>query len=339
MRPLLLLFLVASAAFADALFTWQPTTKSPRFILSRTSPLMLSKSVDRYLKRLPKESLWTIFEREVKEQGSSAWLTKTELRLPEGKTDLLPVKAKKVRIALVANDVDDMMPAGERISHLVEQFELAGADVYVIPLGADLVYPLEADREKFREKVSKTFDALVAIGGDDIAPSLSQAPAGLSTHFHEVRDQAELKWLRRYLKTGCGPLFGICRGQQLTAVALGHALIGDLPTQKKTEAHANNEHEISIGTSTKNILYDILKKTEAEVYCAHHQAVIPRANSPLKVNAVAESGDKEVVESMQTDDRKVFLVQFHPELMDDETGKKILQGMVAHAKKRSCHRR
>ncbi len=75
-------------------------------------------------------------------------------------------------------------------------------------------------------------DRLLLQGGNDIAPE-SYGESPLSPEYGEdrIRDRYEIELLDASIEAG-KPVLGICRGCQLTNVALGGTLYQDTPTQR-----------------------------------------------------------------------------------------------------------
>jgi putative glutamine amidotransferase len=148
----------------------------------------------------------------------------------------------------------------------------------------------------------------------------------MAAHVMELdieRDRYEIPLIRAAIERDM-PVFGICRGVQALAVALGGRLILDIPTQVPGCArhHADREpprhsarHELEIRPGS--LLASILPP--AEHRCSnsrHHQAVLAGETCPGIISAVAP-GDG-VAEAMEISGRRWTLgVQWHPEYLGD----------------------
>ena len=130
------------------------------------------------------------------------------------------------------------------------------------------------------------------------------------------RDVFEMELVRAFYKAG-KPIFGICRGCQLINITLGGDVYQDLPSQnpactirhfqKGTDGHYPTHH---VTLTEGSALYDVFGKT-TYVNSRHHQG-IRKVGQGLYVTAKAPDG---VVEGIETKDRQVVAVQWHPENM------------------------
>jgi putative glutamine amidotransferase len=158
-------------------------------------------------------------------------------------------------------------------------------------------------------------------GGGDVDPRLYGAGNSLSlvSEVNEERDRFELDVVRRTQESRV-PVLGICRGSQITNVALGGALVPDLQ-QAGYEDHrkrhdGDRRHAVSLQEGS--ILAGIARGTAGVVNSSHHQAV--RTPGPgLLVAARSADGVVEALEREPgTDGPFLLLVQWHPERMADQ---------------------
>lgn len=155
-------------------------------------------------------------------------------------------------------------------------------------------------------------DAVVVVGGEDLAPALWGGAAGdpHEGRHHEAADEAQLALVERALRRGT-PLLGICRGHQLLAVATGGTLVphldGDLhrtpgaPPERYLHEHAV---DLAVGSRLRAAL-----GARPLVRSGHHQAVATTGRG-LQVVGRAEDG---VVEAVEHATLPVVGVQWHPE--------------------------
>jgi putative glutamine amidotransferase len=157
-------------------------------------------------------------------------------------------------------------------------------------------------------------------GGGDVDPGLYGRGDAFSVaqEVDEERDRFEMAVIRRAQERGV-PLLGICRGAQLTNVALGGTLHIDLesegyPSHRKA-GEQDRRHDVVV--EVPGILYDIVGHGMGEVNSAHHQAVdVP--GKGLRVAARSPEGIVEALEWEDPDERPfLLLVQWHPERMID----------------------
>ncbi len=230
-------------------------------------------------------------------------------------------------VVLIAND-------GKRPQEAVKSFQHAGVKPMVLPVAAELNLPEPSQRQAFRELLARSADALVALGGNDIDPALyGEAPWDPNHKFNRTRDEAELALVRQYIATGKGRLYGICRGHQMISVALGFKLIQDLESEG-VNGHKEGVHEVQLlGPRNTRLRTGLDGAKKAEVNTYHHQAVRYEDRKGIIVTAVAGSGPNRVVEALESSDGRIMTFQFHPERMEDEVGKAILNRMVKEVKR------
>lgn len=165
--------------------------------------------------------------------------------------------------------------------------------------------------------VPATLDAAHGIllpGGGDPDPALYGKPELRSLcRIDAERDALEFEAIRVAFAVGL-PMLGICRGLQVTNVALGGTLIADLPTAGFDEHHwleGDRVHDLTILPGTG--LSEITGEGVAWVNSAHHQGVdivAPR----LAVSARSHDGVIEALEWAQPVGKPfLLLVHWHPE--------------------------
>ena len=173
---------------------------------------------------------------------------------------------------------------------------------------------------------------LVITGGAfDVHPSLFGAD--------DVHDTVVLKEGRTDFELGITkamlerdkPVFGICGGQQLLAVALGGTLIQHIPDEvdnplphEQPNPRDEPGHEVRVTPGT--LLHDLTGEDTFAVNSAHHQAV-KEVSDNLTINAIAPDG---VIEGIEDAAYSFCLgVQWHPEFHITSADKKIFDGFIA----------
>ena len=121
---------------------------------------------------------------------------------------------------------------------------------------------------------------------------------------------SELAYLKEIFKLNKKKILGICGGMQLINVFFGGTLIQDILDDNPSR---NNHLKLSshkININNKTLLSSIFKLKSARVNTFHHQAV-GKLGKNLIVSAIASDG---VVEAIETPNKKMLAVQWHPEL-------------------------
>ncbi|WP_370056848.1 gamma-glutamyl-gamma-aminobutyrate hydrolase family protein [Leifsonia sp. EB41] len=156
-------------------------------------------------------------------------------------------------------------------------------------------------------------DAVVIVGGEDIAPRFYGGSAGYpheSLH-RETADAAQLALVHRAIERGL-PLLGICRGLQIVNVALGGTLVQDLGESD----HVRRGVPIPEVLTTHPVLLEPDSRVEellggpvVAVRSAHHQAA-DVVGEGLRVTGRAPDGH---VEAIEHETAPILAVQWHPE--------------------------
>ena len=214
--------------------------------------------------------------------------------------------------------------------------------------GVPLVIPVTDDDAQI-EAVLAAIDGLVMTGGEDFDPLkwYGEEPVRALGEVVPERDAFDVKLVRAAVAKGI-PVLGICRGEQLLAVAFGGSLWQDIPSQLKDSyvKHRQGPTSGAWGTHTiaiekGSMLSRVLNgRTSAVVNSFHHQA-IKQVPQGFKVVATAADGIIEAVErsgrlAPQFGDGGAFIlgVQFHPEVITNAGNPEFLpifQKLVAEA--------
>ncbi len=215
---------------------------------------------------------------------------------------------KRPVIAITTNFTSNELE-GNPISAYAAAIVAAGGTARLIPRDIP-----ENSYTSLREE----YDGLLLSGGGDVDILLFSGEANPAIGIPSPqRDRLEITLAKLAVESGW-PLFGICRGIQVLNVALGGALITDIPSQYKTSiqhatpAEAGRQylaHTVKI--EKKNLLARIIREEEILVNSFHHQAIKSPAER-LVVTARAWDGLIEAVELPGTE-KPVIGVQWHPE--------------------------
>jgi putative glutamine amidotransferase len=172
------------------------------------------------------------------------------------------------------------------------------------------------DDEVSAGEVLERIDGLLLSGGGDVDPQLyGEQPHPKMGAITPERDRSEIALARTALARNM-PVFGICRGHQVLAVAAGGTLVQDILSQ----VHGSFKHyqdaprwyaTHQVKARQGSLLATILGN-EFRVNSFHHQAV---KNIPAGWSATAVSDDG-VNEAMEHPGyRFAVSVQWHPENM------------------------
>jgi len=195
--------------------------------------------------------------------------------------------------------------------------------------GLPLVLMHSESREVIAEYVRRA-DGVLLTGGEDVnpdlyAPGLRAAIKKLArtTPDGGLRDLSELLVLDEVFRQR-KPLLAVCRGHQLLNVALGGALIVDLPTQRPSDVNhrrmdRKSEKVHSVRLTRGSVLAKIASRQTLGVNSTHHQAV-GRVAPALRAVAVSKDGVVEGLEQKPGSQWLPFLlsVQWHPERLQAE---------------------
>ncbi len=159
-------------------------------------------------------------------------------------------------------------------------------------------------------------DGLLITGGAfDVDPALFGAESRHATVTLKSRRTAfELAIVKGALERDL-PIFGICGGEQLLAVALGGTLVQHIPDEVESPlAHEQPNprtepgHDVSVEAGT--LLREIVGADRIPVNSAHHQSVKAVPDS-VTVNSYSSDG---VIEGVEDRSKRFCLgVQWHPE--------------------------
>lgn len=193
--------------------------------------------------------------------------------------------------------------------------------------GVPVVIPVTTDDAQI-EAALNAVDGLIMTGGEDFDPLkwYGEEPLRALGEVVPERDEFDVKLVRAAVAKGI-PVLGICRGEQLLAVAFGGSLWQDIPSQvgESFVKHRQGSTTSSYGTHSISIekgsfLEKATGRTEAAVNSFHHQAV---KVLPKGMKVVARSADG-IVEGVEREGRLegypdggalIIGTQFHPECL------------------------
>lgn len=230
------------------------------------------------------------------------------------------------RTLLIANLPKDYTKKTERVEKFKFYFEKKQQKSFILPINANLGLNLQETRELFHE-ISEKFPLLVAMGGEDVDPSFYKKENFHARNTVPERDRFEIALIKSYVTSAKGFLLGVCRGSQITSVALGYQLIQDIPFHfEKNVQHSETWHDIKLTPTTNSLLKGVTPSSDTlYVNSLHHQSVVYKEGGPLEIAARSADG---ITEATEFKNGRGLLLQFHPELMNSDLGFRILSRVV-----------
>ena len=169
------------------------------------------------------------------------------------------------------------------------------------------------------ESLLPHLSGLILAGGGDIAPECYGGESHPLVYMvDEGRDRMELSLAREVIQREI-PTLAICRGLQITNVALGGTLYPHLPDHfgdsidHRKPPREPTPHRIEVDQDSR--LAAIMESDNVETMSWHHQALNQVAD---ELHIVARAADG-VIEAVELTGHPWFIgVQWHPELTSDQ---------------------
>jgi hypothetical protein len=205
--------------------------------------------------------------------------------------------------------------------------------------GVPVLIPPVSDPEVIINTL-ENIDGLLLTGGGDHNPLWAGEEPQKGLHgINATRDLPELLITRLAFNRQI-PMFGICRGMQTLAFALGGRVAQDInATLKHSQEADKSEPTHSVFLSPESMIRGIYGTGQMFVNSFHHQAVSD-TGPHFKATASSPDGITEAMES--TEHKSIIGVQWHPEWLGDD-GQKLFQWLVNRAGEfsmaKSLHRR
>lgn len=193
--------------------------------------------------------------------------------------------------------------------------------------GTPMLIPPVSDPEVIINTL-ENIDGLLLTGGGDHNPLWAGEEPQKELHgINATRDLPELLITRLAFNRQI-PMFGICRGMQTLAFALGGRVAQDInATLKHSQEADKSEPTHSVILSPESMIRDIYGTEQIFVNSFHHQAI---SDTGPHFKATASSPDG-IIEAMESTEHKLILgVQWHPEWLGDE-GQKLFKWLVNRA--------
>jgi putative glutamine amidotransferase len=211
-------------------------------------------------------------------------------------------------------------------------------DLALFRAGAQVV-TIKPSRRSELHKMVEGLDALLLTGGEDIDPTLYNAPRDLANFINSERDELEMELLNLAAELDI-PTLAVCRGSQLLSVKYGGHLVNFEPNSENIHGFRLSNtiqfsgHHVDILPDT--VLSRIFPHPELLTNSIHHQSIADAGL--LKVSARSKDGCIESVEHPEYD--FMLGVQWHPELraLFEPASQKLFNALIQAAKeKRSAN--
>lgn len=204
-----------------------------------------------------------------------------------------------------------------------EKHQLSLTETYLNAIdragGLPVVLPSSITDEEAIGELLEHVDGVLLSGGIDVHPRrFGEEVLPACGAIDETRDAFELALTRKAIGRGM-PLFGICRGVQVLAVALGGTLFQDIESQLGLPASAHRQEEPmddykhAVRFKEGGLLARVTGTTLMLTNSKHHQS-IKEAGDRLVVEGITMDGIIEAVS--MAGNESVFGVQFHPECFE-----------------------
>ncbi|MGZ5279140.1 MAG: gamma-glutamyl-gamma-aminobutyrate hydrolase family protein, partial [Pseudobdellovibrionaceae bacterium] len=240
-------------------------------------------------------------------------------------------KDSQLHSLLIANSYKDHTHAPNRLFNFLEPLQKQNMSGVVLPVGA-LYQKTKAERKSFYQEVASKVGLLVVMGGHDVDPGLYGQKTNGAVNTNHLRDQLEIEVIQNYDRLSKGKILGVCRGLQITSVALGYKLNQDLERDLRVqEKHeGGTHHQILLQKTDNSILRNSFAGMSAVTVDSHHHQAFDidsqNLDRRLQIAAISPEG---VVEALESRDNRILLLQFHPEKMDMyfQSGQWIFNGL------------
>lgn len=193
------------------------------------------------------------------------------------------------------------------VNYLLTAAEMYGFDILPVLL------PITDDSPETIRKYARQFDGFLFTGGDDVDPArYGEEKHEKCGNIEPERDGFEFALLREVMRLD-KPVFGICRGIQVMAVACGASLVQDIPTEVENSADHAPDHLHPVTAS--GWVAEIAGTTDIRTNSYHHQSV---KNPPECLTICARTSDGVIEAFVHKSLRYYKAVQWHPEMNPDD---------------------
>ena len=180
--------------------------------------------------------------------------------------------------------------------------------------GLPLILPCNRDQKELRAYLERV-DGIVFTGGSDYPAELyGDAVTDNSDPMDRRRAETDILLMQIVLEETRLPVFSICAGHQLLAIAAGGRLVQHIDDPDLHGQHKETTHAVDIKGG--KWLKSIFNEGRIIVNSNHHQAVSPE-KFPADYTVTARSPEG-VIEAMEyRGERFILGVQWHPERYGD----------------------
>lgn len=223
----------------------------------------------------------------------------------------------------LTTDFDQDRQAHYLYNSYVESIRKAGGVPLLITPTVRVPENFSGDRDEFlslcpiEEEMLELLDGVLFTGGADVDPNFyGEQPSKDCGGIFPFRDAFEINLARECILRDI-PVFGICRGIQSLAAALGAPLTQDVYTEETDRQHgqrAVNWYPTHKVRTLKGSRLEAMIGEEAWVNSFHHQCIKKGQESyPFTITAWSQDG---LIEGIEKPELTYFVgVQWHPERM------------------------
>ena len=305
---ILSLFLSIQCLASIQLYVLQPSPQHQKFIIVAQDGESPEAALSRYKTLIRRNAmLSSLVTPEQLNQFSPGYLEKLEA-------------GGKPAVLILANrgyDLSNEEKVGGQ--QRVEKFQQklgAQSDVFLLPLAGSIGLSSK-NRSLYYGAMIEYFSAVIALGGPDVTPKIYSEAQTEARDVNLRRDQYEIDFLKHWIKAKKGFLFGVCRGHQMIAAALGFKLTQHI------DGHGDGvwiEHPIKLLPTKQNFLKSAVGMSQFTVNSYHHQAVVYQSHPDVDLAAISPDN---TVEALESRDGRIVSTQFHVEFMEDLVSRRI----------------
>lgn len=326
-----LLFTLVCPAYGVDFFLWKQFPDSVPTIMAKKDHQTEEEAIEEYFKKINAiNALKPLLE---KDDILDLRNEKGEIQYSLGEFSTFEKKQNSTIFIVVTNELRELYsgPFNWRIKNVQKKLHKNNAQMIALPPMHDLILNAKEGRE-YREKLYDIFDAQLVLGGDDIDPLLYGEEKTFAKDPIRMRDVSELKFVKGYIKKKKGISFGLCRGHQMCAIANGKKLYQDIQIEKNApKHHIEGNHLIEIDRESS--LFNVFENDLLMVNSYHHQEIKITDEDPDYKITAKSLDENPVIEAIEFRDGMGVTLQFHPELMHDEVGDKVIERFVSLARK------